>query len=65
MIQKAYERKEIAEVVWIPSSQNPADTMTKDNASLALKKLVDDNAVDISPMSWVEGRDSKVQGDGK
>lgn len=61
MLRQAYELKEIAEVVWIPSAQNPADAMTKDNASFALKKLMDDNTVDISPKSWVERRALDVQ----
>lgn len=38
MLRQAYELKEIAEVVWISTAQNPADAVTKDNASLALKK---------------------------
>lgn len=59
----AYEVKEVAEVVWIPSAQIRFDKMRKGNASPALKKLKDDNAVDIEPMSWVARRDFDAKGD--
>lgn len=56
MPRQAYERNEIADVVWIPSAQNPAGAMSKENASSAFKKLIDDSTVDISLLSWAEKR---------
>lgn len=53
--------KEVAEAVKIPSAQKSADAITKVDASLALKKLMYDNTVDISPTSLVEGCDLDVQ----
>lgn len=54
MLRQAYEMKEIVEVVRILSARSPAEAMTKDNASLAFKKLMDENVIYISPRSWNE-----------
>lgn len=63
-LRQAYEMKEIAKVVRIPSAQNPAEAMTKDNGSYALKELTNQNIVDISPKLWVDRRaiDDKSRG---
>lgn len=64
MLRQAYKVKEIVEVVWISSTQNSADALTKNSASPTLKKLMDKNLVDISPKSWVDRRlvDGEVDG---
>lgn len=54
MLRQSYELREITEVVWIPSHQNPADGMTKDNACCALEKLICSNELDLQPKAWVE-----------
>lgn len=44
----------IAEVVWVPSSDNPADALTKDSASPALKNWMRTNELPIIAKSRVE-----------
>jgi hypothetical protein len=44
-LRQAYERREIAEVKWIKGDSNPADSMTKNKPSSALKLLLDTNTV--------------------
>ncbi|RFU29713.1 hypothetical protein B7463_g6637, partial [Scytalidium lignicola] len=61
-LRQAYERREIAEVKWIQGTTNPADSMTKEKSSNALKQLVDTNKVQLKVVEWVEreGSGSKV-----
>ncbi|RFU25514.1 hypothetical protein B7463_g10820, partial [Scytalidium lignicola] len=64
-LRQAYERREIAEVKWIQGTTNPADSMTKEKSSNALKQLVDTNKVQLEVVEWVErggsgGSGSKV-----
>ena len=56
IIRQAYERREITEVCWIPTAQNPADAMTKEaeKATPALKALMDTNHLHLTPNAWVE-----------
>jgi hypothetical protein len=53
-LRQAYERRDIAEVRWIKGTTNPADSMTKEKASNALKQLVDTNNLQLEVMEWVE-----------
>ena len=55
-LREAYERREIAEIVWIPGEKNPADAMTKDptKGCPALRILIDSNTIDLSASAWVE-----------
>ncbi len=46
-LRQAYERREIAEVKWIKGDTNPADSMTKEKPSNALKRLIDINTVHL------------------
>jgi hypothetical protein len=46
-LRQAYERRKIAEVKWIAGHTNPADFMTKEKPSNALKLLIDTNRVYI------------------
>lgn len=43
MFFESYEFRKLAIVIWIPSSQNPADNMTRDSLTPALQKLLDEN----------------------
>lgn len=54
MIRQSYERREITEVFWIPTTQNPADAFTKARATSALQQLMDENRLLLTPNSWVE-----------
>jgi hypothetical protein len=64
-LRQAYERREIAEVKWINGSSNPADSMTKEKASGALKRLLDTNKVELEALEWVERVSAKREdGDG-
>ena len=53
-LRQAYERREIAEVRWIRGTTNPADSMTKEKASNALKQLIDTGSLRLDVMEWVE-----------
>jgi hypothetical protein len=60
-LRQAYERREIAEILWIDGNRNPADAMTKATPCGALKALVASNKVDLAVDGWVE-RDGKMDG---
>lgn len=54
MLRESYEMHEHTEVVWIPSSQNPANALTKEKRSQALHTLMKTNKVSVDPKVWVE-----------
>lgn len=54
MLRQSYERREITEVLWIPTAQNPADAFTKAKTSPALKQLMMENRILLTPNAWVE-----------
>ncbi|KAI0991590.1 hypothetical protein K3495_g16597 [Podosphaera aphanis] len=53
-IRESYERRELAEIRWINGKDNPADSMTKANASSALQKLIETNELTVRLKGWVE-----------
>lgn len=53
-LRQAYERRLIAEIMWIEGGSNPADAMTKSNACDALRKLIDTNKLELKTGKWVE-----------
>ena len=53
-LRQAYERREIIEVKWIKSRNNPADAMTKAKPCQALKILIDINKLDLKVNEWIE-----------
>lgn len=53
-IRESYERRELAEIRWINGKDNPADSMTKANASSALQKLIETNKLNVRLEGWVE-----------
>jgi hypothetical protein len=53
-LRQSYERREIAEVLWINGDENPADAVTKARPCQALRDLVDTNKVDLRATGWVE-----------
>lgn len=57
MMRETYEQRETMEVVWIPSKQNPANTMKMKNSSSAVNLLMTSNRLNLQQKSWVE-RDS-------
>lgn len=55
VIRQYYEKREIAEVVWIPTAQNPADVMTKmDSKNEHLIYEVMENKLSIKDEYWVD-----------
>lgn len=54
ILQESYERREISEVFWIPTNQNPADTLTKFHPCKAPEKLMKSNKVIVTPNAWFE-----------
>lgn len=54
MLQQNYERREITEVFWNPTEQNPAHSFTKQKSGNALTKLIDTNSLEIAPNACVE-----------
>jgi hypothetical protein len=53
-LHQAYERREITEVKWISSGNNPADAITKAKPCQALKTLIDTNKLNLEVTEWVE-----------
>ena len=54
-LRQAYERREIAEIIWIKGESNPADAMTKDKkVNDALTRLIETNKLHIDPESWID-----------
>jgi hypothetical protein len=53
-IRQSYERREIAEIIWIAGDSNPADSMTKHASNTALARIIETNKVDIQAAAWVE-----------
>ena len=53
-LRQAYKRREITEVKWIKGDSNPADSMTKNKPSNALKLLLDTNHIQLDVEEWVE-----------
>ncbi|KHJ31234.1 hypothetical protein EV44_g4983 [Erysiphe necator] len=58
-LRQAYERREIAEVIWIMGETNPADALTKHVGNKALQQIIDTNKVDLKPGAWVERYDTR------
>jgi hypothetical protein len=46
-IRQSYERREIAEIIWITEDSNPADSITKHASNVALARIIETNKVDI------------------
>lgn len=53
LLRQAYERREIAEVRWIPTEQNPADALTKEKPTPAMSQLLQ-GTLKLTPNAWVE-----------
>ncbi len=47
-LHQSYERREITKVKWIHGYHNPADSMTKAKASLALKNMIETNRINTN-----------------
>lgn len=56
-LRQAYERRLITEIMWIEGGSNPADAMTKSTACDALRKLIDNNKLELRTGKWVERAD--------
>ena len=52
LLRQAYERREVAEVLWIPTGQNPADALTKERATPGLQRLLE-GRLRLTPNAWV------------
>jgi hypothetical protein len=59
-LHQSYERREIAEVIWIDGEYNPADIMMKAHPCQALWDLINRNKIDLKAAGWVE-REGKEQ----
>ena len=53
-LRQAYKRREITEVKWISSRDNPADTITKAKLCQALRTLINTNKLNLRVTEWVE-----------
>ena len=62
-VRQAYERREIAEIVWIKGASNPADAMTKSvGCNQTLRDIISTNKYTLDKEAWVE-RGSKGEVD--
>lgn len=52
--RQSYERRENAEVLWMPCAENLEDSLTKKNAKPALHILLRDKKLDLHVNRWVE-----------
>ena len=46
-LRQLYKRREITEVKWIDGDSNPANLITKSKASMALKRLINTNYLEL------------------
>jgi len=46
-IRQSYERKELSEIRWITSGNNPADAITKFTANKSLESLISINHLNV------------------
>jgi hypothetical protein len=53
-LYQAYKRREITEVKWINSKDNPVDAITKVKLCQALKTLINTNKLNLEVIEWVE-----------
>ena len=53
-LRQSYERREITEVRWIDGNCNPADAMTKEKPSQALRQLIETNSLKLVTKGWVD-----------
>lgn len=51
ILRESYELRESTNIVSISSTQNPADSMTRNAPSPALQKLLDENRLELTPSS--------------
>ena len=54
LLRQSYERREIHEVRWINSNDNPANAMTKANPNKALERFVESNELVIRVEGYVD-----------
>lgn len=61
-IRQAYERREIAEVIWITGESNPADALTKFKGNNSLEQIIDTNKLNFKAAAWVERKQDNEDG---
>ena len=52
ILRESYECREIDDIYWIPSCQNPADAFTKKGNCTALFSLMQENKLLLTPNAW-------------
>ena len=57
-LRQYYERRELTEIRWINSLDNPADAMIKTNPDNSLESFLNTNPLSIRVEGWVKGDDS-------
>ncbi|KAI1674159.1 hypothetical protein L13192_00906 [Pyrenophora tritici-repentis] len=53
-LRQLYERREITEIRWINSDDNPADAFTKASPNRALERFIDGNKLTVRVDGWVQ-----------
>jgi hypothetical protein len=53
-LRQSYERREITEIRWINSEDNPAGAFTKTSPNRALEHLIDRNELTVRIEGWVQ-----------
>lgn len=53
-LRDAYELRELGEIYWVKSQDNPSDGLTKLGPCEALQMLIKENKINFPPSSWVE-----------
>lgn len=50
VVQQSCERREIADIIWIPDTKNSADAIRKQKPSGVLDKLIETNSIKIDAL---------------
>jgi hypothetical protein len=53
-LRQSYERREITEIRWINSDDNPADAFTKASLNRALERFINSNQLTVRVEGWVQ-----------
>ncbi|KAF1828388.1 hypothetical protein BDW02DRAFT_574913, partial [Decorospora gaudefroyi] len=53
-LRQSYKRREITEIRWINSDDNPADAFTKASPNHALERFVNNNKLTVQVDGWVQ-----------
>lgn len=54
VLREPYQKRDIADVYWIPGDQNPVDAVTKKGVCDTMENLLAGSNISITRSSWIE-----------